>query len=64
MANDTDWVADVRRWVLSAHRDKTPARTPGPVEEFALGYEAAHPTLQTHPWLESASGGLSEPNPA
>jgi hypothetical protein len=50
MANDADWVADVKRWVLAG-------RQAAPVAEDSgfgvLGYEAAHPALQSAHWPDA-----------
>ena len=58
MANDADWVEDVRRWCLAgspAMRAKPAAATTEPEStDFAsLGYEAAHPALQARNWPEA-----------
>lgn len=56
MQNESDWVADVRRWCLagaqarlagSAHADEA--------ESPELGYEAAHPALQSRQWADDAT---------
>ena len=58
MANDADWVEDVRRWCLAgspAVRSK-PETAPGEAERTdfsALGYEAAHPALQARNWPDA-----------
>ncbi|MEO8805391.1 MAG: hypothetical protein ABI433_04865 [Burkholderiaceae bacterium] len=58
MANDADWVEDVRRWCLGASpsaRNK-PLAPPAEAESTdfsALGYEAAHPALQARNWPEA-----------
>ncbi len=58
MANDADWVEDVRRWCLAgspAARAKplTPAAEPESTDFAALGYEAAHPALQARHWPDA-----------
>ena len=60
MANDSDWVADVRRWVMSnaASAERAHVSAPDRTEEV-LGYEAADPTLQAAHWPAS-SGSVSE----
>ena len=65
MANDADWVEDVRRWCLAsspALRAK-PANTNTEAEstDFApLGYEAAHPALQARNWPEAPVSNFIE----
>ena len=65
MANDADWVEDVRRWCLagsSASRVKAVA-TPLESESTdfaALGYEAAHPALQARNWPEAPVSNFIE----
>lgn len=57
MANDEDWVADVRRWVVAgSHLEagKTPAPTDG--HDDAIGYEAAQPVLQAAHWPDAKVG--------
>lgn len=53
MANDGDWVADVRRWYFSTQ--KAPTAGTGPIDssELPLGYEAAHPALQSPGWPDA-----------
>ena len=51
MANDSDWVADVRRWVrATAAAADRPAVAPLPDHSAELGYEAADPALQAPHW--------------
>jgi len=52
MANDEQWVEDVKRWYLAgaAH----PASEAGSAEDdLAIGYEAAHPALQARHWPDA-----------
>jgi len=61
MANDSDWVADVRRWVMS--NAASPQGTQAAASETdseALGYEAADPSLQAAHWPSSSSGANSD----
>ena len=52
MANDADWVADVRRWVAAAGQVKQTVPAAGDESEAAeVGYEAAYPALQAHDWV-------------
>ena len=60
MANDEDWVADVKRWCLSGTRSGGIASAPGlddATDEIALGYEAADPALQAHHWPDALTTG-------
>ena len=67
MANDADWVEDVRRWCLAgspAARNKplTPSAEFEPTDFAALGYEAAHPALQARNWPEAPISNFIELN--
>ena len=60
MANDSDWVADVRRWVMSNAASAERAKVTAPDHDTeVLGYEAADPTLQAAHW-PTTSGSVSE----
>ena len=64
MAGDADWVEDVRRWYF-ARRHEAPAVTAAGVvkeDSVALGYEAAHPSLQAHHWPDAPSDTTSTPS--
>ena len=59
MANDEEWVADVKRWYLAGTRSGAGA-LPGSDDggdEIALGYEAADPALQAHHWPDAPTTG-------
>ena len=58
MANDADWVADVKRWYLSTR----PAAPAVPLENdaHAIGYEAANPALQSRHWPDAPCSGFAE----
>ena len=65
MANDANWVEDVRRWCLaSAPSARNPPLTPSAESEAtdfaALGYEAAHPALQARNWPEAPVSNFIE----
>jgi hypothetical protein len=52
MANDEQWVEDVKRWYFSGAARGT--GDPGSAEaEIAIGYEAAHPSLQARHWPDA-----------
>ena len=53
MANDVDWVAEVKRWNFPVR----PAVPAVPVSEGAcdIGYEAADPPLQSRNWPDTPS---------
>lgn len=54
MANDTDWVEDVKRWALSGSRCREPALgDAAAADEIALGVEAAQPALQARHWPDA-----------
>jgi len=58
MANDTDWVADVKRWYFSSQQ---PAVAPSVDDDTAeLGYEAAHPALQSRHWPDAPRSGFGD----
>ena len=61
MDNDADWVADVRRWYFSgqnAGQNAGSSRAPSgdDSEPVELGYEAAHPALQSRYWPDAPRG--------
>jgi len=58
MANDADWVADVKRWYLSSQQPAVAS----PVEDHApaIGYEAAHPALQSRHWPDAPRSGFTD----
>ncbi|HEY9239225.1 MAG TPA: hypothetical protein VIP10_10350 [Burkholderiaceae bacterium] len=60
MGNDADWVADVRRWYFSG-QGNTASTTVQPEDDAAeIGYEAAHPALQSHHWPDAPRTGFSD----
>jgi hypothetical protein len=62
MANDADWVADVRRWYFSSQRaEAAMAAAADGGEPVELGYEAAHPALQSRHWPDAPGAGVAEP---
>ena len=64
MNNESDWVADVRRWCLAGAQAKAAAsacaRSTEPNSSFSdlddVGYEAAHPALQSRHWPDASDG--------
>jgi hypothetical protein len=58
MANDADWVADVRRWYFSTSQKPPVGLIGGENELDAVGYEAAHPAIEARHWPETANGAL------
>lgn len=65
MANDADWVEDVRRWCLAnppALRAKpvTPNAEAESTDFASMGYEAAHPALQARNWPEAPASNFIE----
>ena len=54
MANDEQWVEDVKRWYLSGARSLEHAGEAGQDDDdVALGYEAAQPALQARHWPDA-----------
>jgi hypothetical protein len=54
MANDADWVEDVKRWTLARLRVNEPvAAAADGGDDVALGYEAAQPALQACHWPDA-----------
>ena len=53
MANEAEWLEDVRRWYFGG----TPPETDGPESPACagidLGYEAAHPSLVARHWPDA-----------
>jgi len=62
MTNDADWVADVRRWYFSGQSAGANTDRKGDEgEPVELGYEAAHPALQSRHWPDAPRGRPGEP---
>ena len=59
MANDEEWVADVKRWCLAVSRSGAGALlgADDAGDEIALGCEAADPALQAHHWPDAPTTG-------
>jgi hypothetical protein len=53
MANDEEWVEDVKRWVLAGDRSRDTGMTGDAADEIALGYEAAEPSLLARHWPDA-----------
>jgi hypothetical protein len=52
--DDTQWVDDVRRWYFGGHPPEGEAADGSPgSDEMAIGYEAAHPALQSCGWPDA-----------
>lgn len=60
MTNDAEWVEDVRRWYFAGVRSAASRESSEPTDLMALGYEAAHPTLQAHHWPDAPSTAFGE----
>lgn len=65
MANDADWVEDVRRWCLAASpatraKPVTPNDEPESTDFASMGYEAAHPALQARNWPEAPVSNFTD----
>lgn len=59
MANDAEWVQDVRLWYFGGHPPEGELAADGSanVDELAIGYEAALPGLQPCAWPDSLMPG-------
>lgn len=59
MANDEEWIADVKRWYLSGTRSSNVAAVAADdaSDDIAVGYEAANPALQAHHWPDAPTTG-------
>ena len=55
MANDVEWVEDVKRWYLAGARSSVVGADPAapPADDVALGYEAADPALLARHWPDA-----------
>jgi hypothetical protein len=53
MANDADWVEDVKRWYYAGAAGLSSGGAPGSEDDVALGYEAADPALQARHWPDA-----------
>ena len=67
MEHESDWVADVRRWCLAGAHAKSAGPAPTSAGDLAdeaysgaLGYEAAHPALQSRHWPDATHSGPDE----
>jgi hypothetical protein len=62
MANDTEWVEDVKRWYYAGVRSAADARLADTqsTDLMALGYEAAHPALQAHHWPDAPASAFGD----
>ena len=52
MANDEQWVEDVKRWYCAGGATAASETGDGD-EEVAIGYEAAQPALQARHWPDA-----------
>lgn len=65
MAGDSEWVEEVRRWYLAGQPRAAGRDTPespssaGTYESDAIGYEAAHPELQSLTWPETSGATVT-----
>ena len=51
MADENDWLQEVKRWVLTGSREPAPKQNGAP--DDVLGYEAADPALQAPQWPDA-----------
>jgi len=59
MASDADWVADVRRWYFSSQQPAIAAAS-SEDESPEIGYEAAHPALQSRHWPDAPRPAVTD----
>ncbi len=58
MANDEEWVEDVKRWYLAGTRSSgVVADAAATSDDVALGYEAADPALLARHWPDAPTTG-------
>ena len=62
MAIDSDWVADVKRWCLAEAHANASAAAPESDRDAELGYEAAHPALQSRHWPDAPNARCASPD--
>jgi hypothetical protein len=55
MANDEEWIQDVKRWYRAGSTLMSSEPGDSGDDEVAIGYEAAHPALQARYWPDPAS---------
>ena len=62
MADDADWVEDVKRWYRAGVQSAllAEASTGDTAESYAIGYEAAHPALQARHWPDASAHAFSD----
>ncbi len=60
MANDSDWVAEVRRWYFSSRQPA--AAVPAEDDSPEIGYEAAHPSPQSRNWPDAPRAAFIDPS--
>ena len=63
MANDADWVEDIRRWYQAGTQAAASLglSVPDTTEPAAIGYEAAHPALQARNWPAAPETDFAPP---
>ena len=54
MANDEEWVEDIRRWYYGGNPPAGDNASEAGAAPSELGYEAAHPALQARHWPDAA----------
>ncbi|MEP7302332.1 MAG: hypothetical protein ABI699_12455 [Caldimonas sp.] len=62
MANDGNWVEDVKRWYLAGVQSAAAPDASSAIDGdgFAIGYEAAHPALQARHWPDSSAEAFAD----
>lgn len=52
-----DWMTEAKRWVFGeAAPEPHEVITPACTDWSELGYEAAHPAIESRPWLDGSHG--------
>jgi len=63
MYNESDWVADIRRWCLAGAQAKAAASAPSAdlnPDSDNVGYEAADPALQSRHWPDAPNAPTTD----
>ena len=60
MAVERDWIDEVRRWCKTEAQGRNNALAGEAEDRLDVGYEAAHPVLQSRHWPDSVPDGPGE----
>jgi len=61
MANDDDWLEDVRRWYYGGSPPATDGEHNAAAGHSAIGYEAAQPAVQARHWPDAPQPKIDKP---